>query len=248
MRDWQEVIDLTWLYFYTAAGQVAERLGVSIGKAQQMLREACVSGDIRSKRMIFRDGEWLEEPTKPSEWAKDEIDIEWARQQGVTDTEATEWYNVNAETLTPEERRLLEAWEEAREMYKEKKEIFRRSWIEHCEARGDDPSPALELLEMEEDLGEPSGGPVGVFVNGDDFGHWLDNLKPVPQPKSAPARGKAPIVIDYLKEMFPNGVPDPARCPRKALLADLRAKDARLRSLDDDTLKKAIDTIRNDPK
>jgi hypothetical protein len=88
-----------------------------------------------------------------------------------------------------------------------------------------------------------------VLVSKSDLSHWLKQQKPSPQePQPAPKRGKVPIIVDYLKEMFPSGVPDPAQYPRKQLLADLRAKDAHLRSLDDATLKRAIDAIRNDPK
>jgi hypothetical protein len=41
--------------------------------------------------------------------------------------------------------------------------------------------------------------------------------------------------------MFPNGVPDPAHCPRKTLKADLLKRDPGLKPLDDATLKSAIE-------
>jgi hypothetical protein len=173
------LVERRWLNFYIAAEEVLQRLGVSGGVAQKMLREACAHGDIRSQREpydpVTNEGQGPPEFVKPSEWAKDQVDL-----------------------LT-------------------------------------DDDGCINLVDVDED----------------DFRHWLDQQKPSPQkppPKSKSKRGKVPVVMDYLKEMFPRGVPDPARCPRKGLLADLRVKDARLRSLDDATLQGAIDAIRNDPK
>jgi hypothetical protein len=79
-----------------------------------------------------------------------------------------------------------------------------------------------------------------VDVDEADFRYWFDRQKP--EEKSKPSKkGKVPLVIDYLKQMYPLGVPDPARCPRKDLLAVLRTKDKILSQLDDGTLKKAIE-------
>jgi hypothetical protein len=173
-----------WLHFRLAVGEIMECLGVSAGAAQTMLRDACASGEVRSQREPYNpvtgQGQAPPELIKPSEWAKDQVDL-------VIDADGCGYF---------------------------------------------------------------------VDVEEDDFRHWLDQQKLLPQdpplkskPKRPqPARGKVPLIIDYLKEMFPDGVPDPAHCPRKELLADLRAKDPRLRSLDDATLKRAIDAIRNDPK
>jgi hypothetical protein len=219
-----DLIDRNWLYFYTAAAEVAERLNLSVGKAQRMLREACASGDIRSKQLVQRSGEWVAEPTKPSEWAIDEIDIEQHRRQRVADTEMR-WYDLDIEKLPDN---IREAWEKLQETSR------------GLEATG----AALGSLHL-------GVGPVNVYVNGDDFQHWLDNLRPVPQPKSP--GGKVPLIIDHLRSMFPKGgVPDASHCPRKQLRADLVKRDKRLEPLDDATLKSAIDafnrSIRNDPK
>jgi hypothetical protein len=76
-----------------------------------MLREACATGDIRTKQMVVRDGKWVDEPTKPSEWAIDEIDIEQHRRQRVADTEM-KWYDLDIEKLPDN---IREAWEKLQE-------------------------------------------------------------------------------------------------------------------------------------
>jgi hypothetical protein len=87
-----------------------------------------------------------------------------------------------------------------------------------------------------------------LAVSYSDLLYWLDQQPtPKPTPERTPERGKVPLIIDHLKEMFPDGVPDPSRCPRKKLRADLLAKDKSLAPLDEATLKRAIDLIRNDP-
>ena len=117
--------------------------------------------------------------------------------------------------------------------------------------RGD----VADQINAEADLEpDPDGvpGPIGVYVNGDDFRYWLSKQNQPAQPKAKPARGtKFPLIINHLKEMFPAGVPDKADCPRKTLKADLVTKDKRLAPLDEATLKTAIEeynsSIRNDP-
>src|SRR5262249_42302335 len=52
--------------------------------------------------------------------------------------------------------------------------------------------------------------------------------------------GKQPRIWEYFKEHYPNGVPEPARCPRKILKNKLLDWDPLLKPLDEDTLKKAI--------
>jgi len=66
--------------------------------------------------------------------------------------------------------------------------------------------------------------------------HWVDLQNAPPQ-----LVGKQPRIKALLAEMFPNGVPDPAHCPRKALKADLLKRDPGLSPLDEATLKSAID-------
>jgi hypothetical protein len=74
--------------------------------------------------------------------------------------------------------------------------------------------------------------------------YWLDlENRPLPKPT-----GKQPRIKAHLAEMFPNGVPDPAHCPRKALKADLLKRDPSLNPLDEATLKSAIDAYNSDPK
>jgi hypothetical protein len=58
----------------------------------------------------------------------------------------------------------------------------------------------------------------------------------------AAKRGKIPRILEYLAGHFPEGVPDPAYRPRKALRADLLRWDPDLDPLDEATLKKAIDS------
>jgi hypothetical protein len=81
-----------------------------------------------------------------------------------------------------------------------------------------------------------------VRVSEDDLRYWLASSKP------HKAVGKKPRILTLLAEMFPKGVPDPARCPRKALKADLLTRDPGLEPLDEATLKSAIDAYNADPK
>jgi hypothetical protein len=76
-----------------------------------------------------------------------------------------------------------------------------------------------------------------VYLSTKDLSrHWLElQNKPVPE------AGKQPRIRAHLAEMFPNGVPDPAHCPRKTLKADLLRRDPSLNPLDEATLKSAID-------
>ena len=57
-----------------------------------------------------------------------------------------------------------------------------------------------------------------------------------------PSVEKIPRILEYLAGYFPEGVPDPAYLPRKALRADLLKWDPDLDPLDEATLKKAIDS------
>jgi hypothetical protein len=107
--------------------------------------------------------------------------------------------------------------------------------------------------EVDYDGPDAHGCKVVVMLNEADFWYWLalaDPLRSAQQKKQA--QGKAPLIIEHLKEMHPHGVPDPSHCPRKALKADLLARDKRLEPLNHATLKSAIDaynrSIRNDPK
>jgi hypothetical protein len=84
----------------------------------------------------------------------------------------------------------------------------------------------------------PMGGPdVSYF----DLERWLKS----PQKRG----GKQARILAQLREMHPNGVPDPELCPRKLLRQNLLERDKTLGSLDEATLKKAIEkhNIRIDP-
>ena len=77
-----------------------------------------------------------------------------------------------------------------------------------------------------------------------DLNHWLAKQ----QPERPKAVGKQPRIIRLLAQMWPNGVPDPADCPRKALKADLLKRDPGLKPLDEHTLKSAIEAYNADLK
>src|SRR5262245_45617697 len=88
--------DDDWLNFYVAAKDIEARLGVSLGRAKAMLRQACAS-EVRSQKQpcttINRGtiNERLEyegppQPIKPSEWHDHEIDM-------MTDDDGC-WYSV----------------------------------------------------------------------------------------------------------------------------------------------------------
>jgi hypothetical protein len=53
--------------------------------------------------------------------------------------------------------------------------------------------------------------------------------------------GKQPRIAKYLMEHFPDGVPDPGRCPRKDLRQAILKCNPTLGPLDEATLKKGID-------
>jgi hypothetical protein len=100
----------------------------------------------------------------------------------------------------------------------------------------------------EEDDRECGGCVVEVSVH--DFLYWLAK-QPKPQTKATPEpseKGKRPKIKRLLAEMYPNGVPDPAHCPRKTLKADLLKRDKSLDPLDEATLKAAIEEYNSDPK
>jgi len=61
-----------------------------------------------------------------------------------------------------------------------------------------------------------------------------------PNTGAALARGKQPRILKYLSEHFPAGVPEPGLYPRKTLQFEILKND-RLGSLDEGTLKKAIE-------
>ena len=70
-----------WLNFYFAANEIEQRLGVSGGMAMRMLRQACASGDVRSRRQPCNPATGIDEgphePVKPSDWTRGEVDLEF---------------------------------------------------------------------------------------------------------------------------------------------------------------------------
>ena len=112
-----------------------------------------------------------------------------------------------------------------------------------------------EWGQVEVDLEDPR-----VIVSNDDLHHWLDQqgepakppVKPEAKPKAKAKQGKRPRIIALLRQWYPQGVPEPALCVRQTLISRLLKTDPTLGpTLDEDTLKKAIDeyngSIRNDP-
>lgn len=118
--------------------------------------------------------------------------------------------------------------------------------------------------EVDYDGLDADGCEIVVMINEKDFRYWVALLYPEVPPQNTQrktqARGKKPLILGYLKEMFPvekypSGVPEAAYCPRKKLKAELIEKDKRLASLHDDTLREAINqynasvgSILNSPK
>jgi hypothetical protein len=95
-------------------------------------------------------------------------------------------------------------------------------------------------VDFEMDKGLPP-----VRVSEMDLDHWLGRQdaarKSAVKSERKPALGKVPRIIAHLRKMFPDGVPDPANCPRKGLHYKLVQADPLLDPLDLKTLKKAIE-------
>ena len=75
-------ISAVMIQFHEAVSQIKARLGVSRGKAEAMVRQACASpGVIRSEKEPYSmvgsqpQGEGPPEPIEPSEWCEREIDM-----------------------------------------------------------------------------------------------------------------------------------------------------------------------------
>jgi hypothetical protein len=70
-----------WLSFYSAAQEIERIKGVSPGKAQSMLRQACASGEVRSVKEPYvtvhqeAEGQGPPQRIEPSEWREHEIDL-----------------------------------------------------------------------------------------------------------------------------------------------------------------------------
>lgn len=75
-----------------------------------------------------------------------------------------------------------------------------------------------------------------------DLERWLKAKQ------TKPKGGKQPRIIKHLAQMFPDGVPEPAKVPRYELKSNLLRREQSLAPLDDQTLKDAIDAYNADPK
>jgi hypothetical protein len=161
-----------WLSFYEAVNEIVRDLRVSRGEAEAMLRQACASGKIVSRKEPYsivngeRQGEGPPKLIEPSEWRDHEIDR-------MTDSDGCNY---------------------------------------------------------------------SASVDKSDFQYWRNQQRARPQ--SLPPRQQ--MVIKYLKEWYPNGVPSPSECPRKNLLGRLRECDRNLKSLDTKTLRSASQRMGND--
>ena len=87
-------------------------------------------------------------------------------------------------------------------------------------------------------MGEPF---TYIDVSEDDVVYWIILAKPKLSLPPSTRQGKVPRIIGHLKEMYPDGVPDPALCSRKELQGRLVKADPGLTPLDHKTLKAAID-------
>ena len=73
--------DDDWLDFHYAANEIKAKLGVSLGKAQAMLRQVCATGEVRSQKQPYitvgheAEGQGPPERIEPSEWREHEIDL-----------------------------------------------------------------------------------------------------------------------------------------------------------------------------
>jgi hypothetical protein len=85
-----------------------------------------------------------------------------------------------------------------------------------------------------------------VAVSEADLWHWIAGVVeteggPVVVASSAKAKvGKVPRIKAWLAREYPDGVPEPADCPRQELLSRLLKGDPALRSVDPKTLRTAI--------
>ena len=67
-------------------------------------------------------------------------------------------------------------------------------------------------------------------------------VKPNIRSVASRSAGKQPRILKLLSEHFPDGVPEPGRCPRQSLKTDILKWDPSLVRLDEATLKKAIES------
>jgi hypothetical protein len=91
-----------------------------------------------------------------------------------------------------------------------------------------------------------------VWIHQPSIGRWTkvsraDLREWLHQPSQETRRyvGKRPRIKSHLAKLYPDGVPDPAFCPRKGLLRELLRIDPSLAPLDDGILKTAIDEYNN---
>jgi hypothetical protein len=249
-----------WIEFALAASEISNEIFFyGPAQAQARLRKLCGDGEVRAVIYNAEPGKEAPELIPPSRWRSEDVDVVPQMRVAVSESDLRHWIDlkvVRGDHKGP--------WEHA--FYSEKWLIFDRAILEFADKLAIPPSAAeaqLHKLCASGVIRSIGGDPhtdeqpkpippsqwhyedyLEVMVSNIDFCTWLNRQPAEPKPKV----GKVPLIMEHLKEMFPNGVPDPAHCPRKQLRADLLAKDKRLDPLDDATLKRAIDLIRNDPK
>jgi len=76
------IADDDWLNFHYAVMEIKAKLGVSIGKAQSILRQLCGSGEVRSQKQPYTttvldefQGGGPPQKIEPCEWREREIDL-----------------------------------------------------------------------------------------------------------------------------------------------------------------------------
>lgn len=76
------IADDDWLNFHYAVLEIKAKLGVSIGKAQSILRQLCGSGEVQSQKQPYTttvldefQGEGPPQKIEPCEWRDHEIDL-----------------------------------------------------------------------------------------------------------------------------------------------------------------------------
>jgi hypothetical protein len=96
--------DDEWIAFDYASYQIHRHLDLSIGRAQQTLRELCASGDVRAIQYEFdevneRNGEPYH--VRPSAWLKGEIDLQEGRRVEVSEYDVRHWLDKQKPTEEP---------------------------------------------------------------------------------------------------------------------------------------------------
>ena len=231
-----------WIDFSHAVREVEEELGLDQTEAGVLLSQAVAEGKIGAYRYDPH-----QYPAAPFDEAPKKLTPLPAKAQRMTPTEQA----ADKKAAAALERALLDHVQEVhprtvRRLPASKELAARAPKPQRYEV---EPNPAP--MRRSEEIGRRTELWVHLRdenrwfkVNRSDLRRWFD--EPAQQ-----AVGKRPRIKSHLANLYPDGVPDPAFCPRKDLKADLLSRDKRLAPLDEATLKTAIDeynsSIRNDP-